>query len=164
MTAQNGLLDLGNRLGHFDSSRAGFCAVKRRAAAPDAFFIVQDFEANIRGFVAGVNTLEFDVNNAGDATNPVGLRVEDLEGFGNFGGIPDFRITSITRPSGNPLTLTLTWASIPGAKYRVEFSQDLASWSELADIVDSQGDSTTLDDSFALNLGGRVFYRVVQLP
>lgn len=122
-----------------------------------------DFEIN-RGFVAGVNTLEFDVNNAGDATNPVGLRVENLEGFGNFGGIPDFRITSITRPSGNPLTLTLTWASIPGAKYRVEFSQDLASWSELADIVDSQGDSTTLDDSFALNLGGRVFYRVVKLP
>ena len=58
-----------------------------------------DFKIN-RGFVAGVNTLEFDVNNAGDATNPVGLRVEDLEGFGNFGGIPDFLITSITRPSG----------------------------------------------------------------
>lgn len=97
-----------------------------------------DFEIS-RGFVVGVNTLQFDVNNAGDATNPVGLRVENLEGFGNFGGIP-------------------------GAKYRLEFSQDLASWFELADIVDSQGDSTTLDDSFALNLGGRVFYRVVHLP
>ena len=122
-----------------------------------------DFEIT-SGFVAGVNTLEFDVNNAGAAANPVGLRIEDLQAFGTFVGIPDFRILSITRPSGDPLALTLTWASTPAAQYRVEFSRDLASWSELADVVDSQGETTSIEDTFAVTLGGRIFYRVVQLP
>ncbi|MFT5413535.1 MAG: hypothetical protein ACI9NC_006290, partial [Verrucomicrobiales bacterium] len=122
-----------------------------------------EFEIN-SGFVAGINTLEFDINNAGEAANPIGLRIEDLQVLGTFEGLPDFRITSVTQPAGDPLSVSFTWASTPGAKYRLEVSRDLANWSELADSVDSNGDSTTFVDAFFAGLNGQIFYRVIRLP
>ncbi len=59
------------------------------------------------GFIAGINTLEFDVNNAGAAANPVGLRIDRLQALGVFVGIPEFKITSISGPAGDPASVTL---------------------------------------------------------
>ena len=47
-------LDLLNRLGHLDASRAGIGAVERGAAAPDAVDLVEDVEPLGGAFVAAV--------------------------------------------------------------------------------------------------------------
>ncbi|MGI9242491.1 MAG: immunoglobulin domain-containing protein [Verrucomicrobiales bacterium] len=116
------------------------------------------------GFISGINTLEFDVENAGAAANPIGLRIDGLQALGVAVAVPEFIITSISGPSGDPLEVTLTWNSTPGAIYRLDFSRDLNNWLELDDSIASQGDMTTYTASAGGGEAGRVFYRVILLP
>ena len=42
LSAKDGLLNLSDCLGYFNAARAGLGAVEGGAAAPDAFFVVED--------------------------------------------------------------------------------------------------------------------------
>ena len=112
------------------------------------------------GFVDGTNTLEFDVMNAGDAANPIGLRLENLSALGTAVEVPLFQITSITLDADPPTSVSFTWNSRPDENYCVEFSRDLKTWLNLDDGYMSQGDTTTFTDTFGVGTGGRVYYRV----
>ncbi|MGJ8695367.1 MAG: LamG-like jellyroll fold domain-containing protein [Verrucomicrobiaceae bacterium] len=70
-------------------------------------------------------------------------------------------ITDITR---NATGTTLTWNSVPGATYIVQFSTDLIDWGdEVDDGVSSGGATTTFTDSDPQRLSLPVgFYRVVR--
>gem|GEM_PF-2562726 len=110
------------------------------------------------GFVDGVNFLEFDVTNAGEAANPIGLRVENLSAFAT--AVAPVQIISISTRDNPPISATFTWNSRSDTSYFVEFSTDLKNWRELDDGFMSQGDTTTYTDTFAASTGGRVYYRV----
>lgn len=70
-------------------------------------------------------------------------------------------VTDITRDASGT---TLTWESVPGATYIVQFSPDLVDWSdEVDDGVISGGATTTFTDSDSQRLTLPVgFYRVVR--
>ena len=82
------------------------------------------------GFVPGINTLEFVINNAGDADNPFGLRIENFRGGGQtedpnligpsttpFGELAESKETTVTVPlrnSGRTEMLLITGSEITG--------------------------------------------------
>jgi hypothetical protein len=81
---------------------------------------------------------------------------------GNFVYLDDFPIiTQITVAGG---TATLTWLSIPGRTYRVQYNANLTrGWSNLVpDIVASGAVATQMDDTFGA--APARFYRVLLLP
>ncbi len=97
----------------------------------------------------------FHVANFSDIRFTVGLLPEEEK---------DYEITAINH---NPETgeTKLTWNSDPDQAYQVSFSSDLIDWSgEVADRVDSTGDSTSLEFNVGtLGIGGapsRLFFRV----
>jgi len=78
---------------------------------------------------------------------------------------PRFQITAIDySPADN--MLTLTWDSIPGAVYAINYSSDLVSWEgKLDDAIDAASDAAETSSSFdlaSLGLGNRekLFFRV----
>ena len=115
------------------------------------------------GFVDGINTLEFDVENAGAAANPIGLRVEGLQALGNAVAVPPFEIFEISYDAEAP-SATFTWNSRPGENYKVDASTNLVAWGELDDSFPSGGETTTYTDTQAVLLGETVFYRVTSVP
>jgi hypothetical protein len=73
-------------------------------------------------------------------------------------GIPP----TITNLDHDPATgqSTLTWNSLPGVQYTLEFSSNLEDpWVEIVDGIPSQGESTTFQDPFQQN-NPKGFYRV----
>ncbi len=101
------------------------------------------------GFVAGNNTLEFVISNAGDAVNPTGLRVDM-----RAGGKPKATPLTIGKPTLAAGKLNLAWAGGKGP-FTVQKKTNLndADW---VDVV------TTPDRTASVNLeGGQGFIRVV---
>jgi hypothetical protein len=100
----------------------------------------------LEGFKDGINTLEFLVNNGGDADNPTGLRIENLVAGGRQigGGPASFMITSIARTTEQ---VSFEWNSRTGETYTIEYSETLGSWIEIDDSVDASGASTPYADA-----------------
>ena len=63
----NGLLDLGDGLGHVDLAGAGFRAVKGRAAAEHPTVIAEDLQTVLGSLVAGVENETMGGDNGGRA-------------------------------------------------------------------------------------------------
>jgi hypothetical protein len=82
---------------------------------------------------------------------------------GNFVYLEDFPI--ITHISFSGSTATLTWLSVPGRTYRVQFKPDLAlpSWTDLTPDVTATGTTSTKVDN-TLAGASRRYYRIVLLP
>lgn len=70
--------------------------------------------------------------------------------------LPPFEITDIsTNPTGDKALVT--WNSLPGLIYSVEFSEDFVNWREITDDKISEG----LTSTFEVDMDGReLFYRV----
>ncbi|MEN8782733.1 MAG: LamG-like jellyroll fold domain-containing protein [Akkermansiaceae bacterium] len=87
--------------------------------------------------------------------------VLDDAGNGMVASPASFQITDIVRDETGTL---LTWSSVPGASYTIQYSTDLVDWSdEVIDGLDSQGDTTTFQDTSPARLNEPVgFYRVIQ--
>jgi hypothetical protein len=96
--------------------------------------------------------------------NPVEIAHIHSEGLaGNSltsGDLDGFRITSIVHDPGAE-TVAITWASVPGADYELEWSPDLTSWESIDDTT-ATGTSAMLVDDF-INRGKTVvFYRIIR--
>lgn len=116
----------------------------------------------LEGFVAGVNTLEIVVSNGGEADNPTGLRLENVQAGGVQVDLSPFVITGVARDAA---ALTLTWNSRGGAIYAIDFSTDLQDWQELNDGVAGEGSSTSYIDADGARLAmEELYYRVRQIP
>ena len=84
----------------------------------------------VDGFIPGINTLDFVINNAGDAANPTGLFVDNLRGggatedpnligpamtpFGQLDESKPVKVTALLRNSGRTQTLTITDSNVIG--------------------------------------------------
>jgi len=81
----------------------------------------------------------------------------------NPGPLAPFAITAVTYEAGTG-TLGLTWNSSPVDFYRAEASSDLVRWFELADSIDSGGNTTTeafdLNSFFPKGIPPRLYFRV----
>ena len=81
----------------------------------------------------------------------------------NPGPLAPFAITGITFDAGTG-ALGLTWNSSPVDTYTAEVSEDLAGWFELADSIDSGGNSThepfDLNFFFPNGIPQRLYFRV----
>lgn len=90
-------------------------------------------------------------------TNPLALI--------NGGSTPSLAFTSITFNAATN-QITLTWTSQPGKTYRLESSQNLATWPvEINDNIASGGTTTTYVHSLATFPGGQpaaLYYRIKQ--
>lgn len=77
---------------------------------------------------------------------------------------PPFVITSIATASAGQAgaTATLRWNSHAGKTYRVQYSTDLSTWTDVAPTVPAQGESTTYTDTAAAPNTTRLFYRIAQ--
>jgi hypothetical protein len=73
------------------------------------------------GFVTGTNVLEFRLNNGGP--NPTGLRVENLRGTAQRGGVGQLppRIVTQPRSSTNVMTTGLTLTAVPDGTQPISF-------------------------------------------
>jgi hypothetical protein len=111
------------------------------------------------GFVSGINTLTFIVNNAdGPGNNPTGLRVE-MEGTAAFIRNPIFR--RIVRNQGQ---ISLTWEGAPGWNYILQYNDDPAlrsdRWTELARITSASA-IVTYNDPFVPAKHQRIYRLMV---
>ena len=119
---------------------------------------------------AGLNgPMEITLNQAGTAllllsgnsANPVPYAMNAIapDPIETTGEGPE--ITSIAASAG---TVTLTWASVPGRTYRVQFKADLteSNWTDLSGDVTANGSTASKTDSTIGNAPRR-FYRV-QVP
>jgi hypothetical protein len=70
----------------------------------------------------------------------------------------------ITNSIRNPVadTLTVTWNSLPGKKYRVERSQNLTDWLTVITGLPSGGGSTTYVWQYPAGWNGQAFVRAVE--
>ena len=74
--------------------------------------------------------------------------------------VPPPRISSITAAPG---TTTLTWQTLPGKSYRVEYKDDLndSAWTRLGSDLLAPDDSLSVTNNGATS--SRRFYRIRQL-
>ena len=108
------------------------------------------------GFVPGINTLTFVVNNANVGANPSGLRVEVTALAAR-----NLQLLPIVKTTNN---VTITWISQPGRTYRVQYKVTLSDpvWTDVpGDVVATSGISSK---TFALGNPASNFYRVLLLP
>ena len=87
--------------------------------------------------------------------------VLDESGNGMTGSPSGFLITGVERDETGTV---LTWTSVPGASYTIQFSTDLLNWSEeVVNSLGSQGEVTTYKDTSAQRMLKPVgFYRVLR--
>ena len=79
------------------------------------------------GFVAGTNTLEFIVNNAGDSDNPTGLRIEGIRGGGVALDVPTQLVSQpqdLTAFAGETVILESVGTGVPPITYQWRFNGD----------------------------------------
>ena len=108
------------------------------------------------GFVSGLNTLTFRVNNAGLSPNPSGFRAE-VTGVATAG----LQMHDIHLASGN---VSLTWISQPNVTYRVQWKASLSdpAWTDVSgDVVATGAVSST---TFSAGNAAHLFLRVAALP
>lgn len=72
---------------------------------------------------------------------------------------PPFVITTVTRPAP-AFSAAVTWNSHAGQHYGVQYSTDLATWTELNASVPAQGERTTYTDTVVAPTASALFYRV----
>ena len=108
------------------------------------------------GFISGLNTLTFKVNNGGTSPNPGGLRVE-VTGIATAG----LQMHDIHIASGN---VTLTWISQPGVTYRVQSKASLSdpAWTDVSGDVVATG--AVSSKTFSAGNAANGFLRVAALP
>ncbi|MGK0188943.1 MAG: hypothetical protein ACI9R3_004758 [Verrucomicrobiales bacterium] len=111
------------------------------------------------GFVDGGNVLEFVVNNAGNAANPTGLRIDNLRAVGTAVDVPIFQVTEVEYDS-DLKTVKLTWNSVKDASYSIFFSTNLVSFEELTDGVTSEGSFTSFTDDTLPGNNSFLYYQV----
>lgn len=96
----------------------------------------------------------------GTITGGDGFIVLDEAGNGMFASGLELLITSLVDDGGGR---TLTWNSIPGSFYTIEFSVDLQGWFEVEDSALSDSLSTSYTDADQTRLSAPVgYYRVIQ--
>jgi hypothetical protein len=108
------------------------------------------------GFVTGLNTLTFKVDNAGTSPNPSGLRVE-VTGLATAG----LQMHNIHIANSS---VTLTWISQPGVTYRLQSKASLSdpAWTDVPeDVVATSGVSSK---TFSVGNSPIGYYRVAALP
>jgi uncharacterized delta-60 repeat protein len=107
------------------------------------------------GFVPGLNTLIFKVNNGGTSPNPSGLRVEVT-------GLATASFTGYIFVHGG--SVTLSWISLPGVTYRLQWKATLSdpAWTDLPDDVVATG--AVSSKTFSLGNAASGYYRVASLP
>jgi hypothetical protein len=105
-------------------------------------------------------------NDAG--TNSITLRVSD-DGVPPLSDAKTFAVVVVPAPSFLPAMITngvvtLTWTSIAGQTYRVQFKNDLndSAWTDLSGDVTATDPAASKTDS--VNAAGNRFYRVLVLP
>ena len=96
--------------------------------------------------------------------NPITVRVTD-NGTPARSDARSFTITVVARPSIQSVTCsgtkaTLTWSAIPGAKYRVQFKDDLnnTNWTDLVPDLAASGSAASMADTPAV---AQRFYRIL---
>jgi hypothetical protein len=109
------------------------------------------------GFVAGLNSLEFVVNNF--AVGYTGLKVEGLAGLGNI--VPSVELPKLSievNGAGNPV---VSFVGDQASDYRIERSTNLqvGSWMDLGAVVVPVGGNVSYEDTSAP--AGMAYYRVV---
>lgn len=102
--------------------------------------------------------------------NDAGLDA-DGDGFDNgreyLAGTDPNNAHSFLRPgellvgSGPAVLNRLNWASAAGCTYRIERSVDLVTWETVADDVAGTPPQNILEESFAMQPGQPIFYRVI---
>jgi Bacterial TSP3 repeat len=82
---------------------------------------------------------------------------------------PPYEIADITLQTTPVLAVNLTCKTVPGATYAVDYSTDLTAtgqpggWIQLATGIASGGATTTYQDTVAVGIGARIFYRFRRL-
>ncbi len=116
--------------------------------------------------VSGIFEWQTDTFDAG-TTHPVTVRVTD-DGNPLLSGTQSFNITVSAPPSLQVVPVTgeefvLSWSSLPGTRYRVQYKDDLAAaaWTDTVPDLVAQGES--LSQTNAVGVGQR-FFRVEILP
>ena len=129
----------------------------------------------------------FQITPAGDFTNLV-LFTGDESPFGGLVQASDGNLYGMTRQAGAndsgtifrlsvPMApvfqsssnlggqIALSWSSVAGQKYQLQYSSDLSptSWTNLSETISASDGITTAEDDSGLNPVQR-FYRVVLLP
>jgi hypothetical protein len=97
-------------------------------------------------------------------TNPITVRVTD-NGAPPMSDTESFTVTVLARPSIQSVTssstnATLTWSAISGAKYRVQFKDDLnnTDWTDLVPDVTATGPVASITDTPSVQ---QRFYRIL---
>ena len=117
------------------------------------------------GAVTGV--FEWPTTDANSGTsNPITVRVTD-NGTPPMSDAKGFTVTVLARPSiqsiaASSTNATLTWSAILGARYRVQFKNDLnnTDWTDLAPDVTASGPTATIADTPGV---AQRFYRILVL-
>ncbi len=111
------------------------------------------------GFVAGLNTILFLVNNEGDASNPTGLRVE-MQGTICPLGTPMPAYIKYMAHGAN--YFDIVWYGQPGFKYRVQYKArlDAPQWTDLSGDVLANGFIVTKRDE-TVGSNPQRFYKVI---
>lgn len=91
-----------------------------------------------RGFVAGVNILEFRINNAGDADNPAGFLVTDVEVGGmRLPTAPEPPVAMLTpQPDGR---IKVSYAPVAGWKPYISSTLQEGSWTDATALFTADG-------------------------
>ena len=117
------------------------------------------------GTVTGVFQWPTTDANAG-TTNPITVHVTD-NGAPPMSDAKGFTVTVLAGPSIQAVTAsstnaTLTWTAISGARYRVQFKNDLnnTNWTDLAPDVTASGPTATIADTPGV---AQRFYRILVL-
>ncbi len=105
-------------------------------------------------FTAGLNTIDYVVQNVDGNTGYTGLKIDNIRAFGTL--LPPLPPLSITlNGSGQPV---ISFTGTAGTSYPIQRSTDLQTdWSVLSTIVAGAGGSVTYTDTAAPV--GRAFYR-----
>jgi len=105
-------------------------------------------------FTAGLNTIDYVVQNVDGNTGYTGLKIDNIRAFGTL--LPPLPPLSITlNGSGQPV---ISFTGTAGTSYPIQRSTDLQTdWSVLTTIVAGAGGTVTYTDTAAP--AGRAFYR-----
>ncbi|MFT6180225.1 MAG: hypothetical protein ACJAQT_003781 [Akkermansiaceae bacterium] len=76
--------------------------------------------------------------------------------------IVDLEITSVVYDAAIPQA-TVTWSTVPGQKYSLDYSADLFTWIELLEEEEATGETETFIDTNLQGGSPKIFYRVREI-